>query len=407
MKILIADIYPYADYRLIKDTAGGYGTGNDFSGNIFLKFLNKFLGSMLSMPPMSAIYVYSILKNKGHEVDYVKSNKDLEIREDYDFYIIPSSIIACESEADFVNKIIKKEKPVFLIGIFSNIKSNLYNKEAIIIKGEPEKFFLENELTKDFLDKDFLSQKANENGMLDNLDILPFPKWYDYLKIYKLKNNFLGYNSAPAIPIHFQRGCPYSCSNYCTYPLQQGKKVRYRSAKNVVDEIENLNTLHGFKKFVFRDPVFSINRNKTIELCDEIINRGLKIYFLIETHLNNLDDELIKKLFKAGLRMVYVGIESSSTRVLSNIKRFSIDSDKQYKIIKKLKDNGIITKSMFMLGSPDDDEITINHTIKYAKFLPNELVQFSVFTPYPGTPIFETFKDKLLQVKWKITISII
>ena len=208
MKILIADIYPYADYRLIKDTAGGYGTGNDFSGNIFLKFLNKFLGSMLSMPPMSAIYVYSILKNKGHEVDYVKSNKDLEIREDYDFYIIPSSIIACESEADFVNKIIKKEKPVFLIGIFSNIKSNLYNKEAIIIKGEPEKFFLENELTKDFLDKDFLSQKANENGMLDNLDILPFPKWYDYLKIYKLKNNFLGYNSAPAIPIHFQRGMP-------------------------------------------------------------------------------------------------------------------------------------------------------------------------------------------------------
>ena len=97
--------------------------------------------------------------------------------------------------------------------------------------------------------------------------------------------------------------------------------------------------------------------------------------------------------------MVYVGIESSSTRVLSNIKRFSIDSDKQYKIIKKFKDNGIITKSMFMLGSPDDDEITINHTIKYAKFLPNELVQFSVFTPYPGTPIFETFKDKLVTSK--------
>ncbi len=399
MKILIADIYPHVDYRLIKDTAGGYGTGNDFSGNIFLKFLNKFLGSMLCMPPMSAIYVYSILKNQGHEVDYIRGNKNIEITKDYDFYIVPSSIIACESESDFINKIISKKKPVFIIGIFSNVKSSLYNKNAIIIKGEPEKFFLENEFNNNFIDKDFLRQKANENGMLDNLDILPFPMWNDYLKLYKLKNNFLGYNSAPAIPIHFQRGCPYSCSNYCTYPLQQGKKVRYRTAKNVVDEIENLINKYGYNKFVFRDPVFSINRNKTIELCDEIINRGIKIYFLIETHLNNLDDELIDKLSKAGLKMVYVGIESSSSKILNNIKRFSIDSDKQYKIIKQLKTNGIITKSMFMIGSPDDDEETIKNTIEYAKFLPNELVQFSVFTPYPGTPIFESFKDKIITNK--------
>ena len=157
--------------------------------------------------------------------------------------------------------------------------------------------------------------------------------------------------------------------------------------------------MYGYKKFVFRDPVFSINRSKTIDLCDEIIRRNLKISFLIETHLNNLDEDLIKKLSKAGLKMVYVCIESSDDKVLDNMKRFSISSNKQYNLIKLLKDNGIITKSMFMLGNPDDSKKTISNTIKYAKFLPNELVQFSVFTPYPGTPIYDSYKTKITTNK--------
>jgi len=82
--------------------------------------------------------------------------------------------------------------------------------------------------------------------------------------------------------------------------------------------------------------------------------------------------------------------------VLKNIKRFTIDNDHQYQIIKKLKENGIIVKSMFMLANPDDSVETIKDTIKYAKFLPNQLVQFSVFTPYPGTPAYSEFKDKII-----------
>ncbi len=399
MKILIADIYPNVNYRLIKDTAGGYGTGNDFTGNFFLSFLNNFLGSMLSMPPMSAIYSYSILKKKGYEVDYIRTTKDTFVKDDYDVYIIPSSIIAFESELGFIKNIVNRGKTILVIGVFSSIKLQDYDKRVIVIKGEPEKFFLENNLNDIIKDKKILEKKANENGKIEELDILPFPYWNEYLKKYKLKNNFLDYNSLPAIPIQFSRGCPYSCFNYCTYPLQQGRKVRYRSIKNVVDEIENLKDLHGYKKFVFRDPVFSINRSKTIDLCDEIIRRNLKISFLIETHLNNLDEELIKKLSRAGLKMVYVGIESSDEKVLTNMKRFSISSDKQYNLIKLLKDNGIITKSMFMLANPEDSEKTISHTIKYAKFLPNELVQFSVFTPYPGTPIYEFYKKKIITKK--------
>ena len=63
MKFLILDIYPNNDWRLVKDTAGGYGTGNDFGNSLFSKALNNFVSTMISMPPMYAVYIYSILKN--------------------------------------------------------------------------------------------------------------------------------------------------------------------------------------------------------------------------------------------------------------------------------------------------------------------------------------------------------
>ena len=74
--------------------------------------------------------------------------------------------------------------------------------------------------------------------MVSNLDDLPFPDWSDYVKKYPLKNNFVGFNSKIAIPLLASRGCPYSCFHYCTYPLQQGRKVRYRSVQNVIKEIK-------------------------------------------------------------------------------------------------------------------------------------------------------------------------
>ena len=191
------------------------------------------------------------------------------------------------------------------------------------------------------------------------------------------------------------RGCPYSCFNYCTYPLQQGRKVRARDVDEIIDEMLHWKKILKTNKFVFRDPVFSINRKFTEKLCNRIIERKVKVIFLIETHLKNLDDQLLDLLYDAGLRLVYVGVESVSEKVLSGIKRFTIKNDEQYSVIKKCRDRNIIVKSMFMIGSPEDDETTINETIEYASYLPNHLVQFSVFTPYPGTPMYKNFESRI------------
>ena len=400
MKFLILDVYPNDDFRLVKDTAGGYGTGNDFGSTFFSKLINKFVSKMIASPPMYAIYVYSIIKSKGHEVSYSRNVNDNTKIQEADYIIMPTSIIAHETEKKALYLLSKKNKKIFLIGIFSNVVNKEYHiNNSFIVKGEPENFFLNLNYSKKELDLYFeegSNQRNSSNGMVLNIDELPFPDWKDYIKQYPLKNNFVGFNSKIAIPLLASRGCSYSCFHYCTYPLQQGRKIRRRSVENVVKEIkhwiENLKT----NKFLFRDPVFSINRKYTVSLCEEIIRENLKIELLIETHLKNLDDELIILLKRAGLKMVYVGIESSSSAILKNVNRFTVNNDQQYQIIKKLKKNGIYVKSMFMFGMPDDTEETIKKTIEYSRFLPNQLVQFSVFTPYPGTPAYNEFKNKIM-----------
>ena len=400
MKFLILDVYPNDDFRLVKDTAGGYGTGNDFGNSFFSKLINKFVAKMIAMPPMYAIYVYSIIKSKGHKVSYSRNINDNSKIQEADYIIMPTSIIAHETEKKILYLLSKKNKKIFLIGIFSSVMNEEYHiNNSFIVKGEAENFFLNLNYNKNELDLYFKkgsSQRNSSNGMVSNIDDLPFPDWGDYVKQYPLKNNFIGFNSKVTIPLLASRGCPYSCFHYCTYPLQQGRKVRQRSVENVIKEIKywikNLKT----NKFVFRDPVFSINRKHTVSLCEEIIKENLKIEFLIETHLKNLDDELIKLLKNAGLKMVYIGIESSNANVLKDIKRFTVNNDEQYQIINKLKKSGIYVKSMFMFGNPEDSVETIKKTIEYSRFLPNQLVQFSVFTPYPGTPAYNEFKNKIV-----------
>ena len=225
-----------------------------------------------------------------------------------------------------------------------------------------------------------------------SLDDLPFPAWDKIIKNNKNVSKLFGNYST--VPMLATRGCPYSCFKYCVYPLQQGRKVRQRSVKLIVDEMEYWKN-KNIKMFIFRDPVFSINKKHTIEFCNELINRNLDVKFVIETHLRILDTELIKLLRKSGLKAVKVGVESSDEDVLKNADRFTIKKDEQLEKIREIEKNNIQVSAMFILGFPADNEKSMTKTISYAKKLNTTYAQFSVWTPYPGTPVYEEYKEKI------------
>ena len=403
MKFIILDVYPDKKHRLIKDTAGGYGTGNDFGNSLFSNLLNLYVDNNIGMPAIEIMIISSILKNK-HKVHYTRNLKDKEI-ENCDFIILPSSIIAHETEIDAINKL--KHKKIFVTGIFATTKKEKYLAEnTIVVKNESDTFFYNLEKSDNF-NLNFLNELFNKKDLINEyyspveLDDLPYPDWGSYAKKFPLRNNFFSLSQKIAVPILGTRGCPYSCFFYCTYPLQQGRKVRARSVENIIDEIKYWKKELGTNKFVFRDPVFSINRKHTIEFCKKVIEEKLDITFMVETHLNNLDDEMIPLLRKAGLELVYVGVESSSHFVLKDMQRFTIEHDKQFKIIKNCEDAGIKVKTMFIIGNPEDNKDTIVQSIEYAKYLPSLYSQFSIFTPYPGTPAYNEFKDIVNEPKFE------
>ena len=226
------------------------------------------------------------------------------------------------------------------------------------------------------------------------LDDLPFPCWDKVINNKKKVSLLFGNYST--LPILATRGCPYSCFKYCVYPLQQGRKVRQRSVKKIVDEMEYWKNKMDIGMFVFRDPVFSINKKHSIEFAQELISRKLNLSFIIETHLRILDKELIEILKKAGLKGTKVGVESADYGVLNDAGRFTIEKDEQFQKIRELEKNKIQVSAMFILGFPTDTEETMLNTINYAKKLNTTYAQFSIWTPYPGTPIFEEYKDKIL-----------
>ena len=117
--------------------------------------------------------------------------------------------------------------------------------------------------------------------------------------------------------------------------------------------------------------------------------RKIKCFFIIETHLRILDKELINKLKNIGLKAVKVGVESFDENVLKDANRFTVKKDEQLEKIKELEKNKIKVSAMFIIGFPKDNLKTINDTINYAKKINSTYSQFSVWTPYPGTPIYE------------------
>ncbi len=406
MNILVLDIYPSTNHRISKDQNGGYGTANNYGNSIFGKFLNFIVSKSIDFPPLFCVQVIGELKRNNHEVIYMrKIPKDLN---KFDLVLIVSSIVSCESDIRAINTIKKKiDIQIIAIGPFASTNPENYVKAgAKVLKGEPEMYFYDFSKNSPDLQSEKSIIDCKKQIPLDELSI---PGWDIIFKYEIPKMKFLG--KGPAVNINASRGCPYSCFYYCTYPLQQGRKLRLKSPYRLIEEMRYLYKNLNVRNFIFRDPVFSLDKNHAIKICKEIIKSELKINICIETHLKNIDEELASFFTQAGVKLIYVGIESSDSNVRKNAKRQSEENDKQIIKINYLEKMGIKVKAMYILGLPSDTSNTFKNTIDYAKKLNSSYAQFSVFTPYPGTPAYENYKEKINVVnfedftQWKLVFE--
>lgn len=243
--------------------------------------------------------------------------------------------------------------------------------------------------------------KSSNRELIENLDELPFPAWH-HLDMMKY---FDGGKLYPYIDIISGRGCPNKCI-FCLWPqVMHGYKYRLRSAKNVVDEIQrDINMCPQVLKggeFFFEDDTFTVDKNRAIEICEEILKRNLKITFSVNGRVDNADREMFKIMKRAGCREILVGFESGVQKILNNMNK-NITLQQSREFMKLAKETGLQVHGCFVIGLPGETEQTAKQTIDFALSLGLDTIQFSGAVPFPGTKFFNICQEKgwLLTKQW-------
>ncbi|NQX89164.1 MAG: B12-binding domain-containing radical SAM protein [Halioglobus sp.] len=247
------------------------------------------------------------------------------------------------------------------------------------------------------------TEKLVRNTKL-NADTIPFPARHLLpMENYIEAQESHGFSNGRWTSMISSRGCPYGCT-FCA-----SRKTRWvsRSAEDVADEIEYCIDKWNIREFHFEDDNMTINVKRLIKICNEIKGRQLDIRWQTPNGIraSRIDEEMLTAMKESGCEHVTLAPESGSPRVLEEIIQKGKDFDLKY-----LKDCGATAHKLglkvaayFVLGLPGETREDMEMTIAYARELAKvgvDEVNFGLFIPLPGTPLWEPSKHKIKDLDW-------
>jgi len=197
------------------------------------------------------------------------------------------------------------------------------------------------------------------------------------------------------------RGCPGRCTFCCKQALS-GYNYHTRSAENILGEIMFLMKEYSINHFNFRDDVFTVNKAMVEELCDLILDKQLDVNWVCTTRVDLVNRELLQKMKDAGCKSIDYGIESGCPPTLKRIKK-GFTAEKAKEVVKMTKGIGLNCYVNFMFGFPWEDAKDIRVSTEYIKeMMPmvTTIQPAGILVPYPGTEIYEEYKDEYNLGKW-------
>ncbi|MCW4035238.1 MAG: B12-binding domain-containing radical SAM protein [Candidatus Bathyarchaeota archaeon] len=367
--------------------------------------------------PLGIGYMAAVLEKNGYSVNIIDCQALHLSHEDFEKEIAkqePTVIGVTSTTFTYNNalKVIRIAKRVHpdAVTMLGGVHVTFWDKEAfqecpeidVIVRKEGEYTLLElaDRLKADKPLTDVLGTSHMVNGELvrnedrpyiQNLDDLPFPAHHLFpLKTFMRQGKII-------FPLVTSRGCVYWC-NFCSAVRMFGRGYRMRSPKNVVDEMEMLHKKYGATQMTFYDDAFSVDHERVEQICDELLKRKLKIAWDCETRVDMVTNDLLKKMRKAGCIAVWFGVESCSKEVLSGMGKS--EQTKEYveqtkRAFKWVNDNGMMIVTNIILGFPGETKESAWETVNYViKELNPHEIGFYIATPYPGTPLYDTVKEK-------------
>lgn len=372
-----------------------------------------------SLPSLGLAYIASYLKENGVDVRIVDMKPEgLTIGDvikrvgdyDPDFIGFTASTVQMNPALDIARAIKERfsEKKIIFGGVHPSIfPEDILQKDFVdfVVRGEGEITMTELAKGKDYDKILGLSYKENGNikhnenrPPIENLDEVPMPA-FDLLPIKKYRPSTGNYKRLPAMSLITSRGCPGRCTFCCTEVM--GKRIRFRSAEKIIEEIRFLIDNYGIKEISFYDDTFTIFKKNVRDFCNIIIKEKIDITWSCMSRVDFVDFEILRLMKRAGCHQVGYGIESADEQILRNIKK-NISLEKVKDAISMTKKAGMNVRAMFMIGNPGETRETIEKTINFAIDLDPDIVIFNITTPLPGTEMFFWAKENgcLKTLEW-------
>lgn len=261
-----------------------------------------------------------------------------------------------EGEGTFVELCMKLDSKMF-----KKIEGLCYRESGTIVKNEARRF----------------TQDLDELPMINWGDLVDLDQYWAPPGAHRVPGKVL--------PVMTTRGCPYKCI-FCQRP--HGRVPRVRSVKFAVNDIERNLLEYGARCVHFCDETFTWNKKRVMDICNEIIARGLhnKISWNCTSRADNVDYETFKKMREAGCYRISMGVESGNQRILDKVNK-GITLEEAEDTVKNAKKAGLKVHCNFIIGHPFETKETINDTVDFAIKLDPNATNFAIMVPFPGTEV--------------------
>lgn len=264
----------------------------------------------------------------------------------------------------------------------------------IVIVGEGEKII------------PILLERNYKNGIykvpfITDLDSVPFParhllpmsKYFSSAKKGLASRN----TRVPWTSIITSRGCPYNCI-FCSIHLSMGRKWRYRSAENVIEELDEIVNKYKIGLVYFEDDNFTYDISRVDKICELIINKRLKFEWSVPNGIRpeNLNKEILIKMKKAGCKELWFAPESGVQRVINEVIGKKLELSNLISVIHNCIEVGIQPCCFFVIGSIGETLEEMKETVRFAKYLEKLGVKYilNIATPLYGTRLYNIAKQK-------------
>lgn len=367
-----------------------------------MNFMSKnilFLTKPFVIEPLGIMHLSSVLKQKGHVTEIATTNEDLELKLDrFNPDIIAYSMMTGDQE--FYNNINKNLKKNYKFKAIAGGPHPTFFPEFLkdssfdaICLGEGEEAILdlaENLKSKTILNFHFKdNEKIIKNPirpLIKNLDTLPFP---DRDLVFKYPN----INQGPIKHFLASRGCPYNCSycfneSYSKIYKDKGKRVRFRSVDNLLEEVKQVINKSPTKFIYFQDDTFILNKEWLNEFSQKYKDK-INLPYHCHTRANLVNESIVKTLKESQCYSIHIAAESGNEGVRKNILNRNMSNEQIINSTHLFRQYGIKTMLQNILGLPFTNlkndfetlELNINANPDYA--------WASIFQPYPKTILGE------------------